>query len=210
MFHSRTDYPVTLYDVSFVPDLGFNLFSFHVLQEKHEIIPNKKEPHLVGGCLVFPRRCNGSSLRTARVLPGRNVNVSTAFATFVESPSHRSDGPPFPVLDPSVASPVAHQEETGASSSCRTRNVVSGVSEKKFRVAWETGRESESILSGNAGMAAAVISPGGVFMEKNKKKVIDINHFHVSLAHAHSSVLKAPTLQHGIQLVGELAPCSGC
>ena len=28
VFHSRTDHPVTLHDVSFVPDLGFNLFSF--------------------------------------------------------------------------------------------------------------------------------------------------------------------------------------
>ena len=31
VFHSRTDHPVTLHDVSFVPDLGFNLFSFHVV-----------------------------------------------------------------------------------------------------------------------------------------------------------------------------------
>ena len=45
---------------------------------------------------------------------------------------------------------------------------------------------------------------------KNKKRVLDINHFHVSLAHAHSSVLKAIALQHGIQPVGELAPCLGC
>ena len=60
-------------------------------------------------------------------------------------------------------------------------------------------------------MAAAVLSPGGVFMDKpKKKKVVDINHFHVTLAHAHWSVLKANVLQHGIQLVGELAPCSGC
>ena len=43
-----------------------------------------------------------------------------------------------------------------------------------------------------------------------KKRVININHFHVSLVHAHSSVLKATTQQHGIQLVGELAPRSGC
>ena len=28
IFHSRTDHPVTLHDVSFVPDLGFNLFYF--------------------------------------------------------------------------------------------------------------------------------------------------------------------------------------
>ena len=40
--------------------------------------------------------------------------------------------------------------------------------------------------------------------------MVDINHSHVSLAHAHSSVLTATALQHGIQLVGELAPCSGC
>ena len=36
--HSRTDHPVTLHDVSFVPDLGFNLFSLYVAQEKHEIV----------------------------------------------------------------------------------------------------------------------------------------------------------------------------
>ena len=64
-------------------------------------------------------------------------------------------------------------------------------------------------MSGNAGITAAVLSPGGVFINKNKKKVVGINHFHVSLAHAHSSVLKAIALQHGIKLMGELAPCSG-
>ena len=59
-------------------------------------------------------------------------------------------------------------------------------------------------------MAAAVLTPGGVFVNNKKTTVVDINHFHVSLAHAHSSVLKATARQHGIQLVGELAPCSGC
>ena len=39
--------------------------------------------------------------------------------------------------------------------------------------------------------------------------MVDINHYHVSLVHAHSSVLKATALQHGIQHVGELAPSSG-
>ena len=49
--------------------------------------------------------------------------------------------------------------------------------------------------SRSAGMAAAVFSPGGVLMDKKKKKkVIDINHLHVSLAHAHLSVLKATAL----------------
>ena len=70
VFHSRTDYRVTLHDVSFVSDLGFNLFSFYVVQEKHEIILNKIGAHLLGGRLVFPCRCNGSSLLATRVLPG--------------------------------------------------------------------------------------------------------------------------------------------
>ena len=94
VFHSRTDYPVTLYDGSFVPDLGFGLFSFLVVQEKHEIILNKTGSHLLGGRLVFPRRYNGSSLCATRVLPGRKSNASTALATFAELHCHRSPFPP--------------------------------------------------------------------------------------------------------------------
>ena len=83
--------------------------------------------------------------------------------------------------------------------------------ESSIVAAWKKGEESASVSSGNDGMAAVVLFPGGLFINKNKiKRVIDINHFHVSLAHAHSSVLKATAQQHGIQLVGELAPCSGC
>ena len=72
------------------------------------------------------------------------------------------------------------------------------------------GDESASVSSGNDGMVAAVLSPGGLFLTKNKNRVIDIIHFHVSLAHAHSSVWKATAQQYGIQLVGELAPCLVC
>ena len=192
-----------------MPDLGLNLFSFHVVQEKHEIILNKTGAHLLGGYLVFPRKCNGSSLRATRVLQKGNANASTVLATSVEPPSHRSDGPPSPLPNSSVASPVAHQT-SGASNFRRTSNAVAGISEERPCVAWETGRESESMLSGNAGMAAALLSPGGVFINTNMENVVVINHFHVSLAHAHLSVLKAIALQHGIQLVEELAPCSGC
>ena len=70
--------------------------------------------------------------RATQVLPERNANASTALATFVEPPSHRSDGP-LPLLpNPSVASPVAHQEESDVSSFCRTRNAVAGVIEKNI------------------------------------------------------------------------------
>ena len=208
VFHSRTDHPVTLHDVSFVPDLGFNPFSFHVVQEKHEITLNKTGAHLLGGRLVFPRKSNGSSLRATRVLPGRQADASTALAMFTDAPSHRSDGTPSPVQYSRATSPVAH-EKPRISSSCRTSNAGVGNGGNRSSVSWEKGEESESVLSGNIEMAAAVLSPGGVFIKK-KKKVVDINHFHVSLAHALSSVLKATARQHDIQLVGELAPCSGC
>ena len=205
VFHSRTDYQVTLHNVSFVPDLGFNLFSFHVVQEKHEIVLNKTGAHLLGGRLVFPRRRNGSSLRATRVLPGSHANANNALAFFVEPFPHSFDGPPSgppsPLPYSTVTPPVVHQT-SGVSRSCGTSNVSTGFGE-------ESG-ESASVLSEGVGMAASVLSPGGVFVNNKKTTVVDINHFHVSLAHAHSSVLKATARQHGIQLVGELAPCSGC
>ena len=163
VFHSRTDYSVTLHDVSFVPNLGFNMFSFHVVQEKHEIILNKTGAHLPGCRLVFPRRCNGLSLHATRVLPGGNTNASTALAIFVEPPSHRSDGPPSPPPNSSVTSPVA-QQKSDVRNSCRTSNAGVGIGENSSSVALGTGRESESILSNNVGMAAAVLSQGGVFI----------------------------------------------
>ena len=134
VFHSRTDYSVTPHDVSFVPDLGFNLFSFHVVQEKHDIILNKTGAHLLGGRLVFPRRYNGSPLHATRVLPGGNANASTPLATFVEPPSHRSDGPPSSLPNSSVTSPVPHRKP-GVSNSCRTRNAGAGIGKKSSSVA---------------------------------------------------------------------------
>ena len=145
------DHPVTLHDVSFVPDLGFNLFLFHVVQEKHEIILNKTGAHLLNGRLVFPRRSNGSFLRATRVMPGGHASANTALATFAD--------PPSPVQYSSVTSSVAH-ETLLMSSSYRTSNAGAGIGGKNSIVAWEKGKESESVSSGNDGMAAAVLSPG--------------------------------------------------
>ena len=36
--------------------------------------------------------------------------------------------------------------------------------------AWKNREESASVSSGSDGMAAAVLSPGGLFINKNKKK----------------------------------------
>ena len=151
-----------------MPDLGFNLFSFYVVQEKQEVILNKTGAHLLGGRLVFLRRSNGSSLRATRVMPGGHASANTALAIFAGPPSHRSDGPPSPVQYSSVTSPVAH-DKSRMSNSCRTSNTGAGIGGKSSSVVWGKGEESESVLSGNDGMAAAVLSPGGLFVNKNKK-----------------------------------------
>ena len=202
MFHSRTDHPVTLHDVSFVPDLSFNLFSFHVVQEKHEIILNKTGAHLLNGRLVFPCRSNGSSMRAARVMPGAHASASNALATFTD--------PPSPVQYRSVTSPVAHKTSS-TSSSCRRSNVGAEMGGKILLM--QHGKREKSLRLFRVVMMVWLRQCSLLVdcsSTKIKKRVIDINHFHVSLAHAHSSVLKATAQQHGIQLVGELAPCSGC
>ena len=159
VFHSRTDHPLTLHDVSFVPDLGFNLFSFHVVQEKHEVILNRTGAHILNGRLVFPRRSNGSSLRATKVKPGAHASASNALATFTD--------PPSPVQYRSETSPVAH-ETSSTSSSCRRSNAGAGMGEKSSNDAgWKKGEESAPVSSGDDGMTAAVLSPGGLFINKN-------------------------------------------
>ena len=77
------------YGVSLGPDLlqysdsDSNLFSFHVVQEKHGIILNKTGAHVLDGGLVLPRSCNGVMAR----LCGQNAKASTALATFADRPS---------------------------------------------------------------------------------------------------------------------------
>ena len=133
VFHSRIDHPVPLHDVSFVPDLSFNLFSFPVVQEKHEIVLNKTGAHLLNGRLVFPRRSNGSSLRATRVMPGVHPSASNALATFAD--------PPSPVQYRSVTSPAAH-ETSSVSSSCRTSNAGIGMGGKSSVAAWKKGKRA--------------------------------------------------------------------
>ena len=131
------------------------------------MILNRTGAHLLGGRLVFPRKSNGSSLRATRVLPGGHANANTTLTTVANLPSQRNDGPPSPVPYRSVASPVAHQK-SGVSRSCRTSNASARSGVKIPNVVQEQGGESES---GSAGMAAAVLSPGGVFINKTKKSV---------------------------------------
>ena len=91
------------------------------------------------------------------------------------------------------------------------RVAAAETSAKNHRVSWGTGVKPGSVSNGNGGMAASVLFPDDVCVTvKNKENVIDINHFHVFLACVPSSVLKAATQQHVIQLVRKLAPCAEC
>ena len=55
-------------------------------------------------------------------------------------------------------------------------------------------------------LAAAALNPGIL----KHAKVVDVNHLHVSLAHAHASVLQATASQHGFRFTGELVSCPAC
>ena len=48
VFHGRSDEPITLYDVSYLPDLRFNLFSFHKAHQTHVITLDVIGAHIMG------------------------------------------------------------------------------------------------------------------------------------------------------------------
>ena len=70
IFHGKTDQRITLIDVAYVPDLGFNLYSLHAVQRKHLIMSDASGTHTIGANLTFPRGSSGSYLRTTRLPAG--------------------------------------------------------------------------------------------------------------------------------------------
>ena len=94
IFHSKTEISATLYGVSSMPGLGFNLFLFRVTQENHEITLNKNGAHLMDERLTFARKVNGSYTCATRVLSEHIVGRSTTLAVF-----GASRPPPSSVLD---------------------------------------------------------------------------------------------------------------
>ena len=70
IFHGRSDEPVTMIDVSYVPDLKFNMFSFHKAQQMHVIILDAAGAHIMGKNLTFSCEKGESYLRATRLEPG--------------------------------------------------------------------------------------------------------------------------------------------
>ena len=61
---------ITLVDVAYVPDLGFNLYALHAAQRTHLIVSDASGTHIIGANLTFPRSSSGSYLRATRLPAG--------------------------------------------------------------------------------------------------------------------------------------------
>ena len=70
IFHGKSDQRITLIDVAYVPDLGFNLYSLHAVQRKHLIVSDASGTHIIRANLTFPRSSSGSYLRATRLPAG--------------------------------------------------------------------------------------------------------------------------------------------
>ena len=56
IFHGKSDQRITLIDVAYVPDLGFNLYSLHAVQRTHLIVSNASGTHIIGANDVPPQQ----------------------------------------------------------------------------------------------------------------------------------------------------------
>ena len=74
IFHGKSDQIITLIDVAYVPDLGFNLYSLHAVQRTHLIVSGASGTHIIGANLTFPRSSSGLYLRATR-LPASTVGA---------------------------------------------------------------------------------------------------------------------------------------
>ena len=63
IFHWKSDQRITLIDVAYVPDLGFNLYSLRAVQRTHRIVSDASGTHIIGANLTFPRSYSRSYLR---------------------------------------------------------------------------------------------------------------------------------------------------
>ena len=54
IFRGKTVQRITLIDVAYVPDLGFNLYSLHAVQRTHLIVSDASGTHIIEANLTFP------------------------------------------------------------------------------------------------------------------------------------------------------------
>jgi len=58
-FHGHTDQRTTLTDVSYIPGLGFNLYSVHAVSRTNLVLFDPLGAYVIGTKITFPRSDNG-------------------------------------------------------------------------------------------------------------------------------------------------------
>ena len=89
LFHGRSEEQITLIDVSNVPDLKFNFYMFHKVQQTHVIILDAAGAHIREKNLTFPFEKSGSCLRSTRLVPGTvgaKPRTNRALASQISAP----------------------------------------------------------------------------------------------------------------------------
>ena len=211
IFHGKSDQRITLVDVVYVPDLGFNLDSLHAVQRTHLIVSDASGTHIIGANLTFPRSSSGSYLRATR-LPAGTVGARRRQGDMRAINLVRQLGHPIP-SPPQKIPPRRNMRATGLQNS-NVPGVVTVLEPTPFSLLSSALGEIQFVGKPpirpacriGTPLTAAALIPGSL---KHGKEV-DINHLHVSPAHAYASVLKATAKQHGIRLTGELVSCSAC
>ena len=211
IFHGKSDQRITLTDVAYVAGLGFNPYSLHAVQRTHLIVSDASGTHIIGANLTFPRSSSGSYLRATRLPPGtveaRRRQGGMRATNLLRQLRHPIPPPPQEIP------PRRNMCATGLHDS-NVPGVVTVLEPTSFpplssvlaKIQFVGKTPSRPECRIGTPLAAAALTPGPL---KHGKEV-GINHLHVSLAHAHASVLKATAKQHGIRLTGERVSCSAC
>ena len=157
--------------------------------------------------LTFPCEKGGSCLRATQLVPatiGAKPRTNRALASQISSPLN-SCVPSFPPSVPSSSQISSTLKVSGTNTAYGDLlepipsppvNSVLG----KIEFGRKPFFESDCFLTA-AALNSGVLKHG---------KVVDIDHLHVSLGHAHASVLQATARHHGFRLIGELVSCSSC
>ena len=211
IFLEKSDQRITLIDVAYVPDLGFNLYSLHAVQRTHLIVSDASGTHIIRANLTFPRSSSGSYLRATR-LPAGTVGARRRQGDMRATNLLRQLGQPIP--PPPQKTPLRRNMCATGLQNSNVPGVVTVLEPTPFHplssvlgeIQFIGKTPSRPACRIGTPLAAAALIPGPL----KHGKEIDINHLHVSLAHAHASVLKATAKQHGIRLTGELVSCSAC
>ena len=207
VFHGRSEEQITLCDVSYVPDLRFNLFSFHKAQQTHFIISDAAGAQIVAENLTFPCEKSGLYIRASRLAPGTvkpKPRTNRALASQISAPLS-SCVPSFPPSVPN-SSRFSSASMVSGSDAAYSDLLEPINSPPVSSVLWEIEFGRKPLFESDCFFTAATLNPG---MLKHPK-VVDINHLHISLTHARASVLQATARQQGFRLTGELVSYSAC